>query len=61
MLNPIAQIIQDVRKVLLGGDVFTSSKTLGIYAVLTLVIVMVVFISGSMLLQSMSRKFAEEV
>jgi ABC-2 type transport system permease protein len=61
MLNPLAQIIQDVRQSFLGSDVVTSSTTLGVYSFLPFLFVVVTFLVGYFVFRNMAAKFAEEV
>ncbi len=61
MLNPLAQIIQGARNALLGSNVITSSKVLGVWGFAPFLIALVVVVVGYLIFSKMSAKFAEEV
>jgi ABC-2 type transport system permease protein len=62
MLNPLAQIFQDARWVLVSTNVETSWEVLGWpLNLVPLVIVFGLFVFGLILFQKSARSFAEEI
>jgi len=61
MLNPVAQIIQDFRRIVISSDIPSSSHVLGVYAFIPYLLVVVIFVFGYFVFQKMAAKFAEEV
>lgn len=61
MLSPLAQIIQEARFVILPNGVLTAEAVLGEYYVLPFIIVVITFVTGYLVFQEMTAKFAEEV
>lgn len=62
LLNPIAQVIQDVRWSLITPATVTTSGFVGVWAELVAMgIVLVVFIIGALVFRRRSRFFAEEI
>lgn len=62
MLNPVTQIIQDVRWSLISRDVNTTWTVMGIpLAYITIAIVVSIFIFGLWLFNKSSKNFAEEI
>ncbi len=61
MINPLAQMIQGIRLSFLGTGVVTSASVLGYFAFIPVALVIVTFLIGYTVFQSMAKKFAEEV
>ena len=64
MLNPIAQVIQDVRHNLITSETVTTWSLLGErwwLCLVPLVVVVVVFFLGASVFRKRSKYFAEEV
>ena len=63
MLNPIAQVIQDMRYCLITHEAITSWSLngVGIVSFIPVVLVVVVIILAAFFFRKRSRKFAEEV
>lgn len=62
LLNPIAQVIQDVRWSLITSATVTTSGFVGVWAELVAMgIVLVIFVIGALVFRKRSRFFAEEI
>lgn len=62
MLNPIAQIIQDIRYFLITDETILSWQILpGLAKIVPIVIVTVVFVTGALVFKKKSKYFAEEI
>lgn len=62
LLNPIAQVIQDVRWSLITSATVTTSGFVGVWAELVAMgIVLVIFVIGALVFRQRSRFFAEEI
>lgn len=62
LLNPIAQVIQDVRWSLITPATVTTSGFVGVWAELVAMgIVLVIFVVGALVFRKRSRFFAEEI
>lgn len=62
LLNPIAQVIQDVRWSLITPATVTTSGFVGVWAELVAMgIVLVIFVIGALVFRKRSRFFAEEI
>lgn len=62
LLNPIAQVIQDVRWSLITPATVTTSGFVGVWAELVAMgIVLVIFVIGALVFRQRSRFFAEEI
>ena len=63
MLNPIAQVIQDVRFCLVTSETLTGWELIGniFLKIIPLVIVIAVVVSGSIVFSKKSKYFAEEI
>lgn len=62
MLNPIAQVIQDVRECLVTSETMTGWELLpGLSKIVPLAIVLVVFLLGAFVFKKKSKYFAEEI
>lgn len=61
MINPVTQIIQDARSVLLPSNVETSEQILGSFWFIPFTLVFVTCLLGYFVFNKMSAKFAEEV
>jgi len=63
MLNPIAQVIQDVRYCLITHEAITSwsMNGVGIISFIPIVLVVVIIVLAAFFFRKRSRKFAEEV
>lgn len=61
MANPVAQIIQDFRWVIISKDISTSIKVNGYYGWIPYVLTIIIFILGYQVFQSAANQFAEEV
>ncbi|MDO4978937.1 MAG: ABC transporter permease [Candidatus Saccharibacteria bacterium] len=61
MVNPIAQILQDVREVLITDASTTSWELLGVAGLVPVALVVVVFMIGLLVFKHKSRYFAEEL
>ena len=61
MLNPVAQIIQDFRRIIISPEIESTFDILGVYGVIPYMLSILVFISGYFVFHKMAVKFAEEV
>ncbi len=62
LLNPIAQVIQDIRWSLITPATVTTSGFVGVWAELVAMgIVLVIFVIGALVFRQRSRFFAEEI
>jgi ABC-2 type transport system permease protein len=63
MLSPMAQTIQDARYAAISHDTITTSKIFngGWYAYIPYLIVIVVFILGTIYFKSQAKYFAEDI
>lgn len=62
MLNPIAQIIQDIRYFLITDETILSWQILpGLAKIVPIVIVVAVFVAGALVFKKKSKYFAEEI
>lgn len=61
MLSPVAQIIQDSRKIIISPTIESSMDINGAWGLFPYVITVVIFIVGYSVFQKMAMKFAEEV
>ena len=61
LLNPIAQVIQDVRFNLITDTTVTTWSMIGAYGLLSILIVVIVLALAAIFFRRKSRRFAEEV
>ena len=62
MLNPIAQIIQDIRYFLITDETILSWQILpGLAKIVPIVIVAAIFVAGALVFKKKSKYFAEEI
>lgn len=61
MSNPLAQIIQDARKILISPDIQSSSDILGAMWFVPHAITIITFVVGYFMFQKMAAKFAEDI
>ncbi|MBE0428413.1 MAG: ABC transporter permease [Thermoleophilia bacterium] len=61
MLSPVAQIIQDFRRIIISPTIESSVSVNGIIGLLPYFLTIIIFILGYFVFQRMAMKFAEEV
>ena len=61
LLNPIAQVIQDVRFNLITDTTVTTWSMIGAYGLLSILVVIIVLALAAIFFRRKSRRFAEEV